>query len=109
MKAIQLAEGPQFGNFKLKTVCYTRRPVRSSVTTHWTSSLTISERRILISSIRLMARPRFCTIRELDVGLGAERRNSGVHRCGFHHRARRQDRGSLCFPRLAAHIMCETE
>jgi hypothetical protein len=43
----------------------------------------------------------------LGVGLGAERRNVRVHRCGFHHRTGRQDRGSLCLPRLAAHIMRE--
>jgi hypothetical protein len=41
------------------------------------------------------------------VGLGAERRNARVHRCGLHHRTGRQDRGSLCLPRLAAHIMRE--
>ena len=41
------------------------------------------------------------------VGLGAERRNARVHRCGFHHRTGRQDRGSLCLPRLAARIMRE--
>jgi hypothetical protein len=86
VKAIRLAEGPQFRNFTLKTVCYTRRPACSSVTTRWTSSLAISERRILISFIRLMARPRFCTIRDAGVGLGAKRRSAGVHRCGFHHR-----------------------
>jgi hypothetical protein len=40
----------------------------------------------------------------LGVGLGAERRNAGVHRYGFHHRTGRQDRGSLCLPRLAAHV-----
>ena len=42
-------------------------------------------------------------------GLGAERRNAGVHRRGFHHRTGRQDRGSLRLPRLAAHLMYETE
>ena len=40
-------------------------------------------------------------------GSGAERRNAGLHRCGFHHRARRQDRGSLCLPRLAARVIGE--
>ena len=38
------------------------------------------------------------------VGLGAERRNARVHRCGFHHRTGRQDRGPLRLPRPAAHI-----
>jgi len=38
-------------------------------------------------------------------GFGTEGRNARVHRCGFHHRTRRQDRGSLCLPRLAAHMM----
>jgi hypothetical protein len=41
------------------------------------------------------------------VGLGAERRNARLHRCGFHHRPGQQDRGSLCLPRLAAHTMRE--
>jgi hypothetical protein len=41
------------------------------------------------------------------VGLGAERRSARVHRCGFRHRTGRQDRSSVCLPRLAAHIMCE--
>src|SRR5581483_10975936 len=39
------------------------------------------------------------------VGLGAERRNALVHRCGFHHRTGRQDRGPLRLPRLAGRIM----
>jgi hypothetical protein len=36
-------------------------------------------------------------------------RSIRVHRCRFHHCTRRQDRGSLCLPRLAAHIRCERE
>ena len=36
------------------------------------------------------------------VGLGAERGSTSVHWCGFHHRTRWQDRGSLCLPRLGA-------
>ena len=43
------------------------------------------------------------------VGLGAERRNASVHRCGFHHRTGRQDRGSLCLSRLASGIVSEGE
>src|SRR6266404_1770515 len=69
VKVIRLAEGPQVRNFTLKIVCYTRRPARSSVITHWTSSLAISERRILISFILLMERPRFCTIRDVWLGV----------------------------------------
>jgi hypothetical protein len=38
------------------------------------------------------------------VGLGAERRNAPVHRCGLHQRTKRQDRGSLCLPRLAVYL-----
>ncbi len=45
-------------------VCCACRPALSSVTTHWTSSPAISERRIPTMFIRLMARPRFCTIRD---------------------------------------------
>jgi hypothetical protein len=54
----------QFRNFIPRTVCCTCRPALSSVTTRWTSSPAISERRILISFIRLTARRRFCTIRD---------------------------------------------
>ena len=64
VKVIRLAEGALFRNFILRTVCCTCPLVLSSVTTHWTSSPAISERRILISFTRLMARPRFCTIRD---------------------------------------------
>ena len=42
-------------------------------------------------------------------GSGTARRSAPVHRYGFHYRAGRQDRDSLCLPRLAAHMMCETE
>jgi hypothetical protein len=54
----------QFRSFIPRTVCCTCRPALSSVTTHWTSSPAISERRIHIMFIRLMARRRFCTIRD---------------------------------------------
>jgi hypothetical protein len=56
VKVTRLAEGPQFRNFTPKIVCYTCRPALSSVTTHWTSSPAISERRIPTMFIRLMAR-----------------------------------------------------
>src|SRR5580698_6063906 len=46
VKVIRLAEGPQFRNFTPKIVCCACRRVLSSVTTHWTSSPAISERRI---------------------------------------------------------------
>jgi hypothetical protein len=46
VKVIRLAEGPQFRNFTPKIVCCACRPALSSVTTHWTSSPAISERRI---------------------------------------------------------------
>ena len=36
-------------------------------------------------------------------GSGTARRSAPVHRYRFHYRAGRQDRGSLCLPRLAAH------
>ena len=64
VKAIRLAEGPQFRNSTPKTASCTCRPARWSVTTRWTSSPATSERRIPISFIRRMARPRFCTIRD---------------------------------------------
>jgi hypothetical protein len=64
VKVIRLAEGPQFRNFTPKIVCCACRRVLSSVTTHWTSSPAISERRIPNMFISLMARPRFCTIRD---------------------------------------------
>src|SRR5258705_12558533 len=76
---------------------------------HWTSLPAISERRIPIIFIRLMARHRFCTIRGASVGLGAARRNARVHRCGLHHRTRREDCSSLRLPRLAARIIGEAE
>ena len=48
-----------------RRLCAVRgRPALSSVTTHWISSRAISERRIPTMFIRLMARPRFCTIRD---------------------------------------------
>src|SRR6202790_2088544 len=64
VKVIRLAEGAQFRNFIPRTVCCTCRAALSSVTTHWTSSPAISERRIHTMFIRLMARRRFCTIRD---------------------------------------------
>ena len=64
VKVIRLAEAPQFRNFTPKTVCCACRPALSSVTTHWTSSPATCERRIPIMFIRLVARPRLCTIRD---------------------------------------------
>jgi hypothetical protein len=59
-----LPEAPQFRNFTPKIVCCACRPALSSVTTHWTSSPAISERSIPTMFIPLVARPRFCTIRD---------------------------------------------
>jgi len=80
-----------------ETVCYTRRPARSSVTTHWTSFA--GDLRSEASSFRLYASWRAPGSAQSDAwrGLGAERRNAPVHRCGFIIRARRQDRGLFMF------------
>ena len=66
-------EGPRFRHFTPKTVCCTRRPALLSVTTHWASSPATCERRIPIMSIRLMARLRFCTIRDVWRGVRGRR------------------------------------
>ena len=107
MKVIRLAEGAQFRNFIPRTVCCTCRPALSSVTTRWTSSPAISEQRIHTMLCALWLAAGSAQFGTAGVGLGAERRNARVHRCGFHHRTGRQDRGSLCLPRLAAYIMRE--
>jgi hypothetical protein len=48
VKAILLAEGPQFKSFIAETVCCTRRRAFLSVTMHWKSLPAISGRRIPI-------------------------------------------------------------
>jgi hypothetical protein len=61
VKVTPLAEGPLL-SFIPKTAYCTCRPALLLVTTHWTNSPAISERRIPITCIRPMAGRRFCTI-----------------------------------------------